>query len=101
MKSKRANKNRLSKQGLLFRVMLMGVFALLNFPNLKANTFYPGPDLPPRVIKGVVTDNANEPLIGANVLVKGTAKGTVTDADGAFSLEIDDSDEILVISYNF
>ncbi len=99
MKSKRANKNRLSKQGLLFRVMLMGVFALLNFPNLKANTFYPGPDLPPRVIKGVVTDNANEPLIGANVLVKGTAKGTVTDADGAFSLEIDDSDEILVISY--
>ena len=37
-------------------------------------------------VKGVVKDVAGEPIIGANVLVKGTTNGTITDLDGAFVL---------------
>lgn len=37
-------------------------------------------------IKGVVVDTTGEPVIGANVMVKGTTNGTITDIDGNFSL---------------
>ena len=38
------------------------------------------------------------PVIGANVMVKGTTNGTITDMDGKFSLEVD-KNAILVVSY--
>lgn len=41
-----------------------------------------------RKIAGTVTDNNGEPIIGANVVVKGTTTGTVTDANGKYSLEV-------------
>ena len=41
-----------------------------------------------REIKGVVTDQNGEPVIGAGVVVKGTTTGTATDVDGAFTLTI-------------
>lgn len=37
-------------------------------------------------VKGYVKDAAGEPVIGANVLVKGTTNGTITDLDGNFTL---------------
>ena len=37
-------------------------------------------------VKGLVKDGTGEPVIGANVLVKGTTNGTITDFDGNFSL---------------
>lgn len=51
-----------------------------------------------RVIKGKVLDDANEPVIGASVLVKNTTNGTITDLSGAFELKAKNSD-VLVISY--
>ena len=38
------------------------------------------------IIKGKVTDQKGEPLIGASVMYKGTNIGTVTDVNGEFSL---------------
>lgn len=38
------------------------------------------------MIKGKVTDDKGEPLIGANVTYKGTTYGTITDINGEFSL---------------
>ena len=35
-----------------------------------------------KTVTGTVTDAANEPLIGASVLVQGTSTGTITDMDG-------------------
>lgn len=52
-----------------------------------------------RTITGTVVDDDDLPLIGANVLVKGTDRGTVTDIDGNFQLEVMPSDRRLVISY--
>ena len=37
-------------------------------------------------IKGHVKDVTGEPIIGANILVKGTSNGTITDFDGNFVL---------------
>ena len=39
-------------------------------------------------ITGTVVDAAGIPVIGANVMVKGTTNGTITDMDGRFSLEV-------------
>lgn len=50
------------------------------------------------VIKGVVKDSNGEPLLGVNVIVKGTTIGSVTDIDGNFSFEAP-AGSTLVISY--
>ncbi|WP_194534710.1 SusC/RagA family TonB-linked outer membrane protein [Zobellia nedashkovskayae] len=50
-------------------------------------------------ISGVVVDEANIPLPGASVLVKGTNNGVVSDFDGNFTISIADSDKLLVVSY--
>ena len=51
-----------------------------------------------RTVKGVVTDTKGEPLLGVNVIVKGTTNGTITDLDGNFSLEVEPN-AILEVSY--
>ena len=50
-------------------------------------------------VTGVVVDGAGEPVIGANVVVKGTTNGTITDFDGNYTIEGVPADGILVISY--
>ena len=49
-------------------------------------------------ITGTIADSKGEPLIGANVLVKGTTIGTVTDLDGKFTIEAP-ANATLVFSY--
>ena len=50
-------------------------------------------------IKGIIKDEAGEPLIGASVLIKGKqGEGTITDFDGAYNLRVLPSD-VLVISF--
>lgn len=39
-------------------------------------------------IRGTVVDNLGEPVIGANIVEKGTTNGTITDVNGNFSLEV-------------
>lgn len=51
-----------------------------------------------RKITGTVLDSKGETIIGANVFVKGTTNGTITDMNGSFSLEIAEGD-VLQISY--
>ena len=53
----------------------------------------------PRTIKGVVNDPAGTPIIGANIRVKGTTVGTISDVDGNFILEVDGNAQQLEISY--
>lgn len=48
-------------------------------------------------IRGKVIDNTGEPVIGANVKVKGTTNGTITDIDGNFTLT--NAKGTLVISF--
>lgn len=50
------------------------------------------------VISGKVVDDTGEAIIGANIMVKGTTNGTITDIDGFFSLETPEN-SILIVSY--
>ena len=47
---------------------------------------------------GVVTDKTGEAIIGANVIVKGTTNGTITDMDGRFELDVPNN-ATLQVSY--
>jgi TonB-linked SusC/RagA family outer membrane protein len=51
-----------------------------------------------QVITGKVSDASNSPMPGVNVIKKGTATGTTTDADGSYSIEAT-SDDVLVFSF--
>lgn len=51
------------------------------------------------IIQGSVTDAADgSPLIGANVMIRSTANGTIADVDGKYSLEADAND-VLIVSF--
>ena len=52
-----------------------------------------------KVVKGQITDESNEGVIGANVLVKGTTNGVITDIDGNYSISVSGNNAVLVISF--
>ncbi|WP_344978364.1 TonB-dependent receptor, partial [Compostibacter hankyongensis] len=56
------------------------------------------PPLPQQPVSGRVTDSSGNPLSGVTAQVKGGTAGTVTDADGKFSLDVA-ADAVLVFSY--
>ncbi|MDK2843203.1 MAG: hypothetical protein PWQ17_2710, partial [Anaerophaga sp.] len=52
-----------------------------------------------RRISGTIVDSRDRsPMIGANIMEKGTTNGTVTDIDGKFSMEVSSDNSVLVIS---
>jgi len=51
-----------------------------------------------RVVTGTVKDKSGQPIIGTNILKKGTAEGTTTDVQGKFALTAADND-VLVFSF--
>ncbi|MFD1820592.1 TonB-linked outer membrane protein, SusC/RagA family [Pseudarcicella hirudinis] len=53
-----------------------------------------------RTITGrVLGEESNEALIGANILIKGTTRGTTTNAEGKFSLSVPENATTLMVSY--
>lgn len=60
---------------------------------------YSGVDFQQTQINGTVIDEAGMPLPGASIVEKGTTNGTQTDFDGNYTLEIENDDTVLVISY--
>lgn len=77
------------KRNATFKVLLMFIVGLF----LSVNTF-----AQQIVVKGIVKDTTGEPIIGANVIVKGTTNGTITDFDGNFLLNANKGD-IIIISF--
>lgn len=73
------------KRNATFKVLLMFIVGLF----LSVNTF---------AQQIVVKDTTGEPIIGANVIVKGTTNGTITDFDGNFLLNANKGD-IIIISF--
>ncbi|MBX2817097.1 MAG: TonB-dependent receptor [Saprospiraceae bacterium] len=72
------------------RIPVLLTILLLSALNLSAQT----------VVRGIVLDAASEdPLIGANISIEGTARGTVTDFDGSFELKVDQFPVELTLSY--
>ena len=50
-------------------------------------------------VRGTVKDATGEPVIGANVMVKGTSNGTITDIDGKYSVSDVNSSSVLVFTF--
>ncbi|MEF3424736.1 SusC/RagA family TonB-linked outer membrane protein [Bacteroides cellulosilyticus] len=50
-------------------------------------------------VTGVVKDKSGEPIIGANILEKGTANGMITNVDGQYTLKVKDANSVLSVSY--
>lgn len=50
-------------------------------------------------VSGIVTDEANDPIVGASVICKGTSVGTATDIDGRFTLDVPESGAKIQVSY--
>lgn len=79
---------------LAFRIsLIVALFGWIqmNLINAQAQT---------KIVSGTVVDAFDTPLIGVNILVKGTNEGAITDIDGKFSLNVfNSSQDILVFSY--
>lgn len=69
--------------------LMLIVFFMINIMGLFAQNI---------TLTGNVSDDNNEPLIGVNVVQKGTTNGTVTDFDGNFSLQVPNG-SVIVFSY--
>lgn len=58
-----------------------------------------GADQVSKKITGKVTDLQGQPVIGVNVVEKGTTNGTTTDVNGSYSLKVNDDSAVLQFSY--
>ena len=82
-------------------VWLWALLALLiGLPNYsQANSYSVSHEMESITVTGTVTSTADKlPLIGVSILVKGTTTGTITDVDGAYSINVEE-DAILIFSY--
>ena len=88
-------KRKPKKKLMVFMIVmaLCGVQAFANLTSIDTN-----PVLVQQTISGVVSD-ANGPLPGASIVVKGTTNGTQTDFDGNYSLSGVSDDAVLIFSY--
>lgn len=87
------------------RVLLGATFVFAATNPMGAVNSFPAPHanavevmLQQKEISGTVVDATGEPIIGANVVVKGTTNGTITDIDGKFTLNVP-TECTIVISY--
>lgn len=69
-------------------LLLLGVTSGLHAENFTTETGIQNVAQQERTIKGTIVDAAGVPIIGANVKVKGTTNGTITDLDGNFTLKV-------------
>ena len=51
-----------------------------------------------QTVQGIVTDKDGEPIIGVTIVVNGTTKGTTTDIDGKFAIDVD-RNAVLTFAY--
>lgn len=52
-----------------------------------------------RTIKGVISDEFGEPLMGVSIKIQGTGMGTITDLDGNYTIEVAGDKDVLEFSY--
>ncbi len=72
------------------RLLFLSICTLLFFTNYKLQAQYK--------ITGSITDErTNETLMFANIIIQNASKGTVTDLDGKFTLDIEDNSEVTLV----
>jgi len=89
--------NLFGKEGINYEVTDNNLI-LINPVNNRPNRSGSSEQQRPKHIKGTVVDNNGQPIIGANVVEKGTTNGIITDAEGKFALDVASS-STLQVSY--
>ena len=83
---------------LLFAALFCSAFAGVNVNATAKSAPAMSAEEPETVFKGTVVDNSGSPIIGANILVKGTSTGTISDFNGDFMIKCRKTN-LLEISY--
>ncbi len=96
----------MTKESRILRIMKISIFSLLlGLCNLQAtqagnpDSFGPTVMSGEKAVKGIITDAKGETIIGANVLIKGTSTGAITDIDGKYEIAHVPNNAILVFTY--
>jgi TonB-dependent starch-binding outer membrane protein SusC len=93
-------KNILLNQDLDFTIRDKSIFIWEKKPAVSLNILA-SPSLNNPPITGIVRGPDGKPIAGANVIVKGTKKGTTTSADGAFNIDANKGDIIIISSIGY
>ncbi len=84
---------------ILFLLVLKAQAEQVNFKETKTSTVIDVlQTIERKTIKGIIVDLKGQPIIGGNIIEKGTSNGTVTDYDGNFTLNVKNN-AVLKISY--
>jgi len=59
------------------------------------------PDLVDKELRGRVSNSKGEPIVGASIVVKGSANGTTSDAEGKFVIRVNDNDRLIFSSIGY
>ena len=82
------------------KLKLTACFFLFSLIQIHASTYQSQQtNTGPKIIRGVVKDEFDMPIPGADVQVKGTKKGTVTDFDGNYQITVANKNAVLTFSY--
>lgn len=84
-----------SGTGIAYKVVDRNIIAKKELLAPESNQFA----MQQKYVSGSVTDEAGQPLPGVTVIIKGTAKGTVTSIDGKYSLPIVPDNAVLQFSF--
>ena len=88
--------NKLYRLSILF--FLLGAFQVTSQSDIFAAESVSAP-LQQITVTGVVSDNTGITIPGANVMVRGTTFGAVTDVDGRYSINVPNAEAVLVYTY--
>ncbi len=80
------------KQITILLKLIPAIACLISFGMLNAQTSR-------EMVRGVVIDEFNEPLVGVTIVLEGTSTGTVTNLDGRFSLALSKGKNTIKVSY--
>lgn len=84
-----------------FEVKSKTIFIRSKKPAESLSPRVPSLDLDAPPIKGVIRDADGKPIVGANIVVKGTKRGVATNTDGTFSIDANEGDVLLFSSVGF
>lgn len=85
---KHYNSNKIKRSAFFsWKTMMIALLCLLTALPMSAQN---------RMVQGTVIDNTGEPVIGANIRVSGTTRGTITDIDGVFKIEASAKDKLTI-----
>ena len=86
-------------QPLSYRIFENKIIAVKEKENSPSPSSFSPPEAPAINITGHITDDKGNEISGVSVVIKGSSKGTTTDAQGKFSLSNLDENDVIVCSY--